>query len=216
MLYGYPYGGRAMDKSPCPDVALSLARARREGGAALGDLLEHYRHYLYLLARVRMGRQLQGRVDPSDLVQEAFLAAHRDFSAFRGTTEAELVSWLRQILVARLADLIRRHVKAKARDIRLERRLAEELDQSSQALEQALPARYSSPSQQAAQRERAVLLAEALKELPTDYEEVIVLRHLEGLSFAEVARRMDRTVNSVEKLWVRALTRLRRALGGGA
>ncbi len=205
-----------MDKPPSPDVALSLARARREDEAALGDLLEHYRHYLYLLARARLGRQLQGRVDPSDVVQETFLAAHRDFARFRGTTEAELVSWLRQILIARLADLIRRHVKSKARDIRLERRLAEELDQSSEALEQALPAKHGSPSQQAAQRERAVLLAEALRELPTDYEEVIVLRHLEGLTFAQVARRMDRTVNSVEKLWIRALARLRRALGDEA
>jgi RNA polymerase sigma-70 factor (ECF subfamily) len=201
-----------MDKPPSRDAG--LARARREGGHALGELLDQYRHYLYLLARARMGRQLQGRVDPSDLVQEAFLAAHRDFAAFRGTTEGELVSWLRQILVARLADQIRRHVKAKGRDLRLERRLAEELDQSSQALEQAVPAPQSSPSQQAARRERAVLLAEALKELPPDYEEVIVLRHLEDLSFTEVARRMERTVSSVEKLWVRALARLRRTLEG--
>jgi RNA polymerase sigma-70 factor (ECF subfamily) len=201
-----------MKNTPHPDGEQQLARARREGGAALGELLEHYRHYVYLLARVRMGRQLQGRVDPSDLVQETFLAAHRDFAAFRGTTEAELVGWLRQILVARLADQIRRHVKAKARDLRLERRLAKEVDQSSEALENALPARHASPSDHAVQRERAVLLAEALKELPADYEEVIVLRHLEGLTFAEVARRMERTVSSVEKLWVRALAKLRRVL----
>src|SRR4051812_20030807 len=172
-----------------------LARARSEGGAAVGELLEHYRHYLYLLARARMSRLLQGRVDPSDLVQEAFLAAHRDFAAFRGSTEAELVAWLKQILVARLADQIRRHIKAKARDVRLESRLTAEVDQSSQALERALPVHHNStPSKLAAQREGAVLLAEALKELPAHYEEVIVLRHLEGLSFADVARRMDRTV----------------------
>ena len=201
-----------MNPTPHPDGEEQLARARREGGTALGELLEHYRHYVYLLARARMGRQLQGRVDPSDLVQETFLAAHRDFAAFRGTTEAELVGWLRQILVARLADQIRRHVKSKARDLRLERRLSREVDESSEALENALPARHGSPSDHAVQRERAVLLAEALKELPTDYEEVIVLRHLEGLSFAEVARRMDRTLSSVEKLWVRALAKLRRVL----
>jgi RNA polymerase sigma-70 factor (ECF subfamily) len=201
-----------MNNTPLPDGEPHLARARREGGSAVGELLEQYRHYLYLLARARMGRLLQGRVDPSDLVQETFLVANRDFDAFRGTTEAELVGWLRKILVARLADQIRRHVKAKARDLRLERRLADELDRSSQNLEKALPARHGSPSDHAVQRERAVLLAEALKELPTDYEEVIVLRHLEGLSFAEVARRMNRTVNSVEKLWVRALARLRRTL----
>jgi RNA polymerase sigma-70 factor, ECF subfamily len=88
-----------------------------------------------------------------------------------------------------------------------------EVDQSSQALERALPVYHNStPSKLAAQRERAVILAEALKELPAHYEEVIVLRHLEGLSFADVARRMDRTVSSVEKLWVRALAQLRRTL----
>jgi RNA polymerase sigma-70 factor (ECF subfamily) len=205
-----------MSDLPPPGCSQHLARARREGGPAVGALLEHYRHYLYLLARARMGRQLQGRLDPSDLVQETFLAAHRDFAAFRGTTEAELVGWLKQILVARLADQIRRHVKAKARDVRLETMLAREMDQSSEALARAVPVTHETPSEHAEQRERAVLLAEALKELPPHYEEVIVLRHLEGLSFAEVARRMERTVDSVEKLWVRALARLRRTLESDA
>jgi RNA polymerase sigma-70 factor (ECF subfamily) len=202
-----------MSQTPMPDPEQLLARARREGGPALGELLELYRHYLYLLARAEIGRRLQSRFDPSDLVQETFLAAHRDFARFQGTTEAELVAWLRQVLAARLADQVRWHLKAKRRDARLERRLAEELGQSSQDLELQVASRQSTPSAHAARRERAVLLAEALRTLPTDYEEVIVLRHLEGLSFADVANRMGRSVDSVEKLWVRALARLRRALG---
>jgi RNA polymerase sigma-70 factor (ECF subfamily) len=201
-----------MSQTPSPDPEQLLARARREGGHSLGELLELYRHYLYLLARAEIGRRLQGRLDPSDLVQETFLAAHRDFAGFRGTTEVELVAWLRQVLAARLADQVRRHLKAKRRDARLERRLGDELGQSSQDLENQFAAHQSTPSHYAARRERAVLLAEALKELPADYEEVIVLRHLEGLSFAKVADRMGRSVDSVEKLWVRALARLRRAL----
>jgi RNA polymerase sigma-70 factor (ECF subfamily) len=202
-----------MNQTPRADPEQLLIRARREGGPALGELLELYRHYLCLLARAQIGRRLQSRLDPSDLVQEAFLAAHRDFAGFRGTTEAELVAWLRQVLAARLADQVRRHLRARRRDARLERHLAHELGQSSQALEHQLAAPQSTPSNQAARRERSVLLAEALKGLPADYEEVIVLRHLEGLSFAEVAGRMGRSVDSVEKLWVRALARLRRALG---
>ena len=47
---------------------------------------------------MRLGRRLRGKVEPSDLVQEAFLEAHRDFDAFRGTTSAQLLSWLRQVL----------------------------------------------------------------------------------------------------------------------
>jgi RNA polymerase sigma-70 factor (ECF subfamily) len=77
-----------------------------------------------------------------------------------------------------------------------------------------LVASYSTPSQHAARREQAVLLADALGKLPDDYREVIILRHLEGLPFAEVAGRMGRSEDSVQKLWVRALANLRRTLGG--
>ena len=62
--------------------------------------------------------------------------------------------------------------------------------------------------------EEAVRLADALGRLPPDYAEVIVLRNLEGLPFAEVAQRMGRSMDSVEKVWIRALDRLRRLLGG--
>jgi RNA polymerase sigma-70 factor, ECF subfamily len=195
------------------DPEALLTAARQEGEPALGRLLERYRAYLSLLARAQIGRHLRSRVDDSDVVQETFLAAHRDFPRFRGTTEAEFVGWLRNIMAARLADLVRRHVKAKARDARLEQSLAGELDRSSQALALGLAAGGPSPSQEAAHRELGVLLADAIKALPADYGEVIVLRHLEGLSFAEVATRMGRSVDSVEKLWVRALARLRKTLG---
>jgi RNA polymerase sigma-70 factor (ECF subfamily) len=76
-------------------------------------------------------------------------------------------------------------------------------------------ANYSTPSRHAARREQAVLLAEALERLSEDYREVIVLRHLEGLTFPDVAKRMNRSEDSVQKLWVRSLASLRRSLGGG-
>jgi RNA polymerase sigma-70 factor (ECF subfamily) len=196
---------------PDPEQLLRLARA--EGGPALGQLLDLYRPYLALLARVQIGRRLQGKVDAADLVQETFLEAHRHFGGFRGSTEAEFVNWLRQILATNLAMLIRRYLGTRRRDVRLERELASELDQSSRVLDQGLLARSSSPSQQAARREQAVLLADALGRLPEAYREAIILRHLEGLSFPEVARRMQRSVDSVKNLWARALGRLRRALG---
>jgi RNA polymerase sigma-70 factor (ECF subfamily) len=190
-----------------------LPQARAGSRADLGRLLELYRNYLALLARVQIGRRLQGKVDAADLVQETFLQAHRDFSQFRGTTEQELVGWLRQILGHRLAMCVRRYYATQRRDVRLERELTAELDQSSHVLHQGLLAQTSSPSQQAVRREQAVLLADALGELTEDYQEVIVLRHMEGLTFPEVARRMGRTVDSVKKLWPRAMIQLRRALG---
>ena len=189
-----------------------LQRAQAGEAAALGDLLEPYRNYLMILARVQIGPRLRRKADPADVVQESFLAAHRAFANFRGSTEAEFAQWLRQILAGTLGHLIRRYRGTQARDVRLERRLADELERSSRTLDGALVAKQSSPSHQAARREQALLLADALEDLPEDYREVLILRHLEGLTFPEAARRMSRTLDSVEKLWTRALARLRHAL----
>jgi RNA polymerase sigma-70 factor (ECF subfamily) len=206
-------GGPPMNTSAELDPGYLLRQARGGAGPALGQLLELYRSYLTLLARLQIGRRLQGKVDPADLVQETFLEAHRHFARFQGTSEGEFVAWLRQILATSLAHVVRRYFGTQRRDVRLERRLSDELDQSSRCLDVGLMARSSSPSQRAARREQAVILANALDRLPEDYREVLILRHLEGLSFPEVARRMERTLDSVEKLWTRALGRLRQALG---
>ena len=191
-----------------------LLEARAGDVATLGGLLELYRRYLTLLAREQIGQRLQSKVDASDIVQETFLEAHRNFARFRGTGEAEFLAWLRQILAARLADVLRRYLGTQGRNVRLEREIEDAFDHSSVVFERGLEAPQSSPSQQAARAEQAVLLANALTQLPEAYRQVIVLRHLEGLTFPEVARRMGRSLDSVEKLWMRALARLRQLLGG--
>ncbi len=190
-----------------------LRQARGGAGPALGQLLESYRGYLTLLARLQIGRHLQGKVDPADLVQETFLQVHRCLDQFRGTTEAEWVGWLRQILASRLAKLVRHYRGTRRRDVRLERALAGELDQSSRDLERGLAAAQSTPSQQAVRHEQAVRLGAALEQLPADYRDVLILHHLQGLSFPEVARCLGRSLDSVKNLWARGLARLRRALG---
>ena len=202
-----------------PDVShleQLLRQARSGDHQAFGRLLEVYRNYLTLLARYQIGRRLQGKADPSDVIQETFLEAHRDFARFRGRTEAELVGWLRQILAGTYANLVRRYLGTPRRDVRLECDMAAELDRSSRLLDGALVAPGSSPSQRAARRDQAVLLADALERLPADYRDVLVLRHLEDLSFPEVARRLGRSLDSVKNLWARALARLRHALGGAS
>ncbi|HZY83424.1 MAG TPA: sigma-70 family RNA polymerase sigma factor [Gemmataceae bacterium] len=191
-----------------------LQEARAGDGATLGRLLEQYRRYLALIANVQIGQRLRGKVDASDLVQETFLEAHRNFGRFRGTSEGELVRWLRQIMAANLADLLRRYLGTQGRDVRLEREIEDAFDRSSVLLDRGLVALGPSPSQLASHREQAVLLADALGELPDDYREVLVLRHLEGLTFPEVAGRMGRSLDSVEKLWMRGLARLRQVMGG--
>ena len=202
-----------MTPSSHADLDALFEAARTHDASALGRLLEGYRPYVKLLARLGIDHRLQGKLDASDLVQETFMEAHRDFPQFRGTTEAELLSWLRQILISNLANQVRRYLGTRGRDVRLERELAIEVDVSSRLLERGLLARESSPSQQASRREQAVLLADVLGRLPEDYREVIILRHLQGLTFPEVAAQMGRSPDSVKKLWARALARLRGLLG---
>jgi RNA polymerase sigma-70 factor (ECF subfamily) len=189
-----------------------LSQAQRGSDAARGDLLERYRTYLELLARVELGRRLQTKVDAADVVQETFLEAHRNFGRFRGRSEPEFVGWLREILAGRICNLLRHYLGTQGRDLRREQAANIDLDHSSRAIDRGFFALQSTPSQHVAQREQGVLLAEALARLPVDYREVVVLRHFEELTFPEVARRMERTVDSVQKLWVRALATLKTAM----
>jgi RNA polymerase sigma-70 factor (ECF subfamily) len=192
-----------------------LADARRGQSACLGALLEFYRHYLQLLARSQVDLHLPGRAEASDLVQEAFLEAHRDFGQFRGTTEKEWLGWLRRILLHNLGRLVEKQVLAQKRDVRrevsLHNRLAA-LEHSSAQVEAALARAWSSPSAQAQRREVAAILANQLSRLSPDHREVIVLRNLESLPFEEVARRMGRSPAAVRMLWLRALDRLKQLL----
>jgi RNA polymerase sigma-70 factor (ECF subfamily) len=185
-----------------------LGRAKAGDDRALGDLLMVYRNYLRLLARLQINRRMRSKADSSDAVQDAMLLAHRSFAQFRGTTEAEFLAWLRQILATRLADLNRRYLGSQARCADLERDLERELNAVSSAIDARLLVE-STPSQQAVARELGVLLADALARLPEKYREVLVLRHMEGLSFAEIGQRMGRTVGSVKNLWARGLAKLR-------
>jgi RNA polymerase sigma-70 factor (ECF subfamily) len=190
-----------------------LQNAKLGSRSSFGRLLEAYENYLTLLARAQIGAHLRGKVDPGDLVQETFLEASRQFPNFRGQSEPELLAWLRRILAGQLALAVRKFLGTKARDARLERQLALQLDNSSHALERGIAAPGSSPSHAAASREQTLLLSQALERLPEDYREIIILRHLENLPFADAAQRMGRSEDSVQKLWVRALARLRRELG---
>jgi RNA polymerase sigma-70 factor (ECF subfamily) len=190
-----------------------IGQARGGDAPALGRLLDQYRDYLALVARSLIGPALRARLDPSDLLQETFLEAHRDFARFEGRGESDLLAWLRKILVRNLADQARRH-RTMGRDLRREESLEALLEKSDRPLQGVLAAPASSPSEQASRREQDVLLADALARLPSNYRDVILLRNMDHLSFEEVARRMNRSPGAARMLWVRALERLNRELEG--
>jgi RNA polymerase sigma-70 factor, ECF subfamily len=188
-----------------------VIRCRAGDQAALGTLLELYRNYLRLLARSLIRPPLQVRLDASDLVQETFLKAHHQFAQFAGSSERELVAWLRQILVRTLANQAK-HNLARGRDQRRQESLDVLLDRTSLAIQAQLADSIASPSSHAMRREQAVLLADALARLPADYREVFILRNLEHVGVDEIATRMGRTPNAVRKLWGRAMMAIKQAM----
>jgi RNA polymerase sigma-70 factor, ECF subfamily len=193
-----------------PELLLSLAKAGHS--PALVRLLDRYRGSLAKQAGGHVGRRLRVKLDIDDLLQEVWLEAHREIGRFRGSTEGEFLSWLRKILGTILLNQVRHYFGTGRRNLSLERRLAD-CDGLPERLERAAIAPDTPPSQRAQQSERAARLAEAIETLPGLYREVIVLRHQRGLSFLEVARRMNRTEYSVKNMWVRALRQLRSLLG---
>jgi RNA polymerase sigma-70 factor, ECF subfamily len=193
-------------------VGALLKKAKHGEKEPLGQLLQLYRNYLTILATTQLDRKLRQPMNPSDLVQEAMLAAHCDFVKFRGSTEREFLVWLRQILINCLHHAFDTHVRAKMRDVRREISVEQAnaaLDRSAVGFAQILEDQGPSPSAPMQQRERAVAFADQLAKLRPQYRDVIVLRNLQGLSFEEVADRMNLKPGNVRMLWLRAIDKLK-------
>jgi RNA polymerase sigma-70 factor (ECF subfamily) len=193
-----------------------LTQALAGAKACRGELLHRYSNYLKLLARAQLDERIRTRVSPSDVVQESLLEAHRDFSQFQGHCTNEFLAWLRQILVHNLAHVLERHLIAEKRDVRREvaiEVIGASLERSAMGLIHVLADESASPSAAAIQHEQMLALADALTELPDDYRDVIILRHMEALSFKVVAERMQRSEGAVRMLWLRAMDQLRSLLG---
>lgn len=173
------------------------------------DLNEH-RDYLRLLARFGLDPRLQSKLDPSDIVQQTLLEAHRDRAAFRGTRD-EVRAWLRQILARNLANALRDFRREK-RDLAREQALEALVDASSARVEAWLAADGSSPGAALERQEEATRLARALEALPEAQREVVVLRHLHGWSLHDIALHVGRSTTAVAGLIHRGLLALRRHL----
>ncbi|HKI36862.1 MAG TPA: sigma-70 family RNA polymerase sigma factor [Gemmataceae bacterium] len=170
--------------------------------------LEQFRPYLLLLARMQLGRQFQGKLDASDVVQQALLEAHRQRHQFQGGTTPQLLAWLRRILAGTLTDALRSLGRAK-RDVARERSLEAALEQSAERLEAWLAAEQSSPSERADRNEQLTRLAAALTTLPEAQRTALLLRYCQGLSVADISRHLGRSPTAVAGLLKRGTRQLR-------
>ncbi len=173
--------------------------------------LEEYRDYLRILTRVQLGSQWRGGLDPSDLVQQTLLEAYRRRDQFRGQGGPAQGAWLRAILARNVADAIRAQGRQK-RDVNRQRSLEAELEASSARLGAWLAAEQSTPSEQAVRHEQAVVLANALAQLPRLQREALVLHYWQDCSLAEIAAQLDRSTGAVAGLLKRGLRQLRALL----
>lgn len=168
---------------------------------------EQFRPYLTLLARAHVNSHNPAKLDSSGIVQQTLLDAFAKRDQFRGSSEAELAGWLRQILKHNLADALRDQRRDK-RDVRRERSLEDEIDASFSRTHEWLAAVQSSPSQRAVKQEDVLRLSEVIAKLPEAQREAVVLHHLQGLSLADVAKQIGKSEAAVAGLLFRGLKTL--------
>jgi RNA polymerase sigma-70 factor, ECF subfamily len=198
-----------MAESP-GDAADHLAAAHAGSRDALGQVLEACRAYLLRIANEGMPGDLRAKGGASDLVQETFLEAQRDFGRFQGRTEAELLAWLRCLLLNNVANFARGYRETGKRQV--SREVPLEATDSSSAGGIGLTANTATPSMEAMAREKSEAVARALERLPEDYRRVICLRNQERREFDDVGRLMERSADAARRLWSRAIERLQQEL----
>jgi RNA polymerase sigma-70 factor (ECF subfamily) len=167
------------------------------------------------MVALRMERSLQHRFDPSDVVQDALAEAHQRLPQFVRDRPVAFYPWLRQIAWEKLIALHRRHAQAAQRSVHREEAQSEALpDESAVLLADRLVARSSSPSERAVRHELRDRMRLALAELSDIDREVIVLRHLDELTFRETADVLGVSEAAVYSRYRRAVTHLHQKLSG--
>ena len=187
-------------------------RARAGDEEALAELFTRYRSRLRSMVGIRMDRRLRGRVDPSDVLQEAYLDVTRRFGRYAENPEMPLYLWLRFLTAQKLAELHRRHLGAQRRDAGREVPLHVGPQASSVSIAERLAGDFTSPSRGAARLEVQGRLVDALESMGEIDREVLSLRHFEELDNNEVAGVLGLTKAAASNRYVRALRRLRTIL----
>jgi RNA polymerase sigma-70 factor, ECF subfamily len=189
-------------------------RACRGDRQALGELLEQYRGRLRRMVAMRLDPRLNGRVDPSDVIQDGCIDATRRLREFAVDRSAPFYIWLRFLIAQRIVDIHRQHLGAQAREAGREVSIdrGPVLEASTAALAARLLGKLTSPSQAAVRAERKGRLHEALDSMDPNDREILILRHYEQLTNGEAALVLGLDKSAASKRYTRALVRLKSIL----
>jgi RNA polymerase sigma-70 factor (ECF subfamily) len=200
------------DHASDPDAL--LARAKAGDANALADLFTGYRERLKRMVALRLDRRLTGRVDPSDVIQEAFLEVHKRFKEYARDASVPFFLWLRLVTGQKLTDCHRHHLGAKMRDAGQEVSLYRGAmpQASSLSLAAQLLGKLTSASQAAIRAEHKLHVQEALNSMEPLDREVLVLRHFEHLTNDETALVLGLRKSAASQRYIRALKRLKEIL----
>ena len=199
-----------------PNEFEALRRASQGHPEGLEDLLTRYRGRLRRMIKLRLDRRLQGRVDPSDVIQEVYLEVSREIGDYLRNPAMPFFLWLRLRAGQKLALVHRQHLGVQARDAGREVSLyrGPMPEATSAALAAQLIGRRTSPSQAAIKAELKIRLQEALNSMEGLDREVLALRHFEHLTNAETSRVLGISESAACNRYVRALERLKKILTG--
>jgi RNA polymerase sigma-70 factor (ECF subfamily) len=190
-------------------------RATLGEASALAELFARHRGRLRQMVRLRLDRRLQGRVDPSDVLQDAFVDLAAKLPEYASRPSVPIFLWLRLVVGERLLRIHRHHLNAGMRDAGREISLHQGAfpEASSTSMAAHLLGQVTSASRAALRAEMQVLLQEAINGMDPIDREVIALRHFEELTNDEVASALGLTKAAASKRYVRAMLRLKAVVG---
>ncbi|MBI1313375.1 sigma-70 family RNA polymerase sigma factor [bacterium] len=191
-----------------------LARLRADGEYILAQQFSEHRSRLWRMISFRLDARMRGRVDPDDILQEAFLDAVQRLDHFLGNPATSLFIWLRLIVMQTMQNVYRRHLSTQKRDASREASKArdEAGDSTAASITAFLAGQLTSPSQAAMKQEQLAQLDQALIRLSELDQEVLALRHFEELSNAETAEALGIDPKAASVRYFRALRRLKSVL----
>ena len=192
-----------------------LIRLASEGNeSALDQLFCRHRDRLQRMIRLRLDRRIQGRLDSSDILQEAYLDVFRNLGAYVESPSTSFFIWLRNVVGLKLAEVHRRHLGTQKRDAKRDVSIYRGAlpAVNSVSLAAQLLGQMTTPSQVAVKTEMRVRLQEVLDCMDEIDREIIALRHFERLDSQETADILGMSKSGASSRYVRAIKRLKEEL----